>query len=265
MPVAGAANRTVDSYITQRVSAFSAGALTLILSDVLSVDASLFWTVAVAHAALHYGFWFVVGHHGALLLPGEGAYIPLALLGLLVFICIAPTPQDSILLSLWSHPRSAVQHVWADHDQRDSLVETSVPPHTLSASGAVSREAVIPDADAAKAARIAITADGSTVSCGAMQHAGQFSDSSEMPRESAIEGQESSLHAPTVTNEALTAVDHLNLVRFWLGKLRKSTDCPRQADLTCWTVFVWACPTSLFKTALFEVCACPALPSTSLS
>ncbi|KAL0055038.1 hypothetical protein WJX82_006171 [Trebouxia sp. C0006] len=194
-----------------------AGALTLILSDVLSVDASLFWTVAVAHAALHYGFWFVVGHHGALLLPGEGAYIPLALLGLLVFICIAPTPQDSILLSLWSHPRSAVQHVWADHDQRDSLVETSVPPHTLSASGAVSREAVIPDADAAKAARIAITADGSTVFCGAMQHAGQFSDSSEMPRESAIEGQESSLHAPTVTNEALTAVDHLNLVRFWLG------------------------------------------------
>ena len=143
MPVAGAANRTVDSYITQRVSAFSAGALTLILSDVLSVDASLFWTVAVAHAALHYGFWFVVGHHGALLLPGEGAYIPLALLGLLVFMCIAPTPQDSILLSLWSHPRSAVQHVWADHDQRDSLVETSVPPHTLSASGAVSREAVI--------------------------------------------------------------------------------------------------------------------------
>jgi len=247
--------------MNQSVSACSAGALIPLLSG----DASLFWRGAVANATLSYFFWLLVGHHGASLLPGEGAYIPLVLLALLVFICIAPTPQESILLSLWPHLRSAVQHVWADDDQGDSPDETTEPQHTFSVSSAEPSEDVIPDADAAKAARIAITADGSTVSCGAMQHAGQFSDSSEMPRESAIEGQESSLHAPTVTNEALTAVDHLNLVRFWLGKLRKSTDCPRQADLTCWTVFVWACPTSLFKTALFEVCACPALPSTSLS
>jgi len=231
VPVAGAANRTVDSYITQSVSAFSAGALI----PVLSGNASLFWRAAVAHAALQYFFWLLVGHHGASLLPGEGAYIPLVLLGLLVFMCVAPTPQESILLSLWPSLRSALQHLWAgsNHDQDECLVETTVPQHTLSASGAVSGEAVIPDADAANAARIAITADGSTVSYGAMQHAVQFSDSSEMPRESASEAQESCLHdteSSTVTNEAPTAVDYFNLVCFWLGKPRKSTDCPRQVS-----------------------------------
>ena len=69
----------------------------------------------------------------------------------------------------------------------------------------MSGEDVISDADAANAARIAITADGSDVSYGAMQHAGRISDSSEMPRESACEAQESSLHdagACTLTNEA---------------------------------------------------------------
>lgn len=217
MPVAGAANRTVDSYITQSVSAFSAGALI----PVLSGNASLFWRAAVAHAALRYFFWLLVGHHGASLLPGEGAYIPLMLLGLLVFMCAAPTPQESILLSLWAGP---------NHDQDECLVETTAPQHTFSASGAASGEAVIPDADAANAARIAITADGSTVSYGAMQHAGQFSDSSEMLRESASEAQESNLHASTVTDEALTAEDYFNLVCFWLGKPRKSTDCPRQVS-----------------------------------
>ena len=212
--------------MNQSVSACSAGALIPLLSG----DASLFWRGAVANATLSYFFWLLVGHHGASLLPGEGAYIPLVLLALLVFICIAPTPQESILLSLWPHLRSAVQHVWADDDQGDSPDETTEPQHTFSVSSAEPSEDVIPDADAAKAARIAITADGSTVSYGAMQHTVQFSDSSEIPRESASEAQESCLHDPgssSLTNEALTAVDRFNLVCFWLGKPGKSTHCPR--------------------------------------
>lgn len=189
----------------------------------------------MANATLHYCFWLLIGHHGASLLPGEGAYIPLVLLVLVVFICIAPTPQESILLSLWPNLRSAVQHLWAgsSHDQGDSLVETTVPLHTCSVSGVVSGEAVIPDADAANAARIAITADGSTVSYGAMQHAVKSSESSEMLTAPVSEAQESCLHdagSSTLTNEAPTAADHFNLVCFWLGKPRKSTGCQRQVS-----------------------------------
>ncbi|KAL0054624.1 hypothetical protein WJX82_000039 [Trebouxia sp. C0006] len=207
------------------IEALCSGPRTGALIPLLSGDASLFWTGAVANATLSYGFWILVGHGGASLLPGEGTHGLLVLLALVALLCIVPTPQESILRSLWPNLRSEVQDFWdgSSDDQGNSLDETTELQHTFSGSGAaVSGEAVIPDADAANAARIAITADGSTVSYGAMHHAVHFSDSSEMPRESASEAQESCLHDPgssSLTNEALTAVDRFNLVCFWLGAL----------------------------------------------
>jgi len=233
------------------VSACSAGALIPFLSD----TARLFWRLAVANAIIHHCFWLLVGHRGASLLPGEGAHIPFVLLVFVVFICIAPTPQESILLSLLPELRSAVQHMWAgsSHDKGVSLGETTEPLHSFSVSGAVSGEAVITDADAANAPRVRITADGSTVSHGAMQHAVLFSDSSEMPRAPALGRNgaiDSRLHdagipSSTDSNEASTAVEHPNLVCFWLGKPGKSTNCPTQASPCMlglyWCMYLMSC------------------------
>ncbi|DBA74275.1 TPA: hypothetical protein ACH3X1_011056 [Trebouxia sp. C0004] len=200
-----------------------AGALIPFLSD----TARLFWRLAMANVMLHHCYWLVAGHRAASLLPGEGVYIPFVLLGTVVFICIAPTPQESILLSLLPKVRSAIQHMWAgsSHDKGVSLGKTTAPLHNFSVSGAVSGEGVIIDADAANSPRVCITADGSTVSLGPMQHAVLFSDSSDMPRAPASgrnEAHKSCLHdagisSSTDSNDASTAVEHLKLVCFWLG------------------------------------------------
>ena len=212
--------------------------------------AKLFWKLAAVNTVFVYCVRLCLGHLGVLLLLGDGAIDVFALSALVGLLCML---VGSMRHSLWSGVRSAVQTMCARSGYRrhcyniDNINRTTAhwqPLHSRSLSSAVSGEFLVTAADTASTPGICITADGSTAPHQALHHPAGFFDSSQMPKAPVLGSNEatgSSLHdagyavmhgIPSRTHSiaSSTEADHPNLVCFWLGKHRKSTNCPREAS-----------------------------------